>query len=62
VAPPVVEAANRFKAGLLAQERQAAVRLVQAYGRIYGGMQKQIEALLVQMQALDKPTRGRCQA
>lgn len=58
MAPPIVEAANQFKAGLLAQERQAAVRLVQAYGRIYQGMQAEIRALLAQMQALNKPTRG----
>lgn len=55
--PPVVEAANKLKAGLLARERQAATRLVRAYGRIYGGMQEQIKTLLVEMRTLDSPTR-----
>jgi len=58
MAAPVIEAANKLKAGLLARERQAATRLVRAYGRIYSALQEQIKALLAEMQALDSPTRG----
>ena len=61
MAPPVIEAAYRFKAGLLASERQSATRLVKAYGRIYQGMQGQTQALLDQMLAMENPTRGQLQ-
>ena len=59
--PPVIDAAHRFKAGLLAGERQSAARLVKAYGRIYQGMQAQTRALLDQMLAMENPTRGQLQ-
>jgi len=58
VAPPIIEAANKFKAGLLARERQSATRLVRAYGRIYQGLQRQTQALLDQMLVMERPTRG----
>jgi len=58
VAPPIIEAANKFKAGLLARERQSATRLVKAYGRIYRGLQEQVQVLLNKMLAVERPTRG----
>lgn len=61
MAPPVIDAAHRFKAGLLARERQSATRLVKAYGRIYQGMQGQTQSLLDQMLAMESPTRGQLQ-
>lgn len=42
---PVLGAAARYRAQLLAQERQAATRLVQAYGRAYQGLTVELEAL-----------------
>jgi hypothetical protein len=42
---PVLESAARFRAQLLAQERQAATRLVEAYGTAYRSLQTEYEAL-----------------
>lgn len=42
---PVVEAAERYRAQLLAQEQQAATRLVEAYGRAFAELQTEYEAL-----------------
>lgn len=48
---PVVDAANRYRAQLLAQERAAATRLVQAYGRTFAALQDQMAVLQVAMVA-----------
>ena len=49
---PVIEAANTYRAQLLRQERAAAVRMVREYGRIYAGLQSQIDALLLEIAAM----------
>lgn len=52
---PVLGAAARYRAQLLAQERQAATRLVQAYGRAYQGLTVELEALIAATATLETP-------
>lgn len=54
---PVLQAAQRFRAQLLANEQAAANRLTQAYGRAYGRLQTNIEALEQALSALPDPDR-----
>jgi hypothetical protein len=43
--PAIVQSVNRFRAALLAAERESAVRLVSAYGGVYQNLQDKIRAL-----------------
>jgi len=45
-------AAEKFRGELLKREREAAVRLVNAYGGVYERLQGQIKALIVELDAL----------
>lgn len=58
---PLLLAAARFRAALLRAERQAAARLVRAYGTAYQRLQGDIEALLAAIAALESPTWGQVQ-
>lgn len=42
---PVISAAERYRRQLLAQERQAATRLVRAYGRAFASLSNELRAL-----------------
>jgi hypothetical protein len=55
---PVLTAAQRFRAELLAGERDRAVRLVNAYGGVYRRLQDSIQALVDAIDALPDPTPG----
>ena len=52
---PLLAAAQAFRAELLAGERARAVRLVNAYGRVYRQLQDAIQALAEQIAGLDHP-------
>lgn len=54
--PPVIQAANRFRDALLRGERDAAVRLIRAYGLAYQRLQGDIDALLEVIASMPKPT------
>lgn len=54
--PPIIQAANRFRAAILRRERDAAIRLVQAYGRAYQRLQGDIDALLATIAQMPNPT------
>lgn len=58
MASPAIEFAMKLRMRILSRERQAAVRLVHAYGRIYADMKDQIDALLEQIAAMEEPTTG----
>lgn len=45
IEPAIVQSVNRFRAALLAAERESAVRLVQSYGGVYEKLQTYIRAL-----------------
>ena len=47
-----LESAEQFRRALLSKERQAAVRLVRAYGGVYQRLQSQIEALTAELDRL----------
>ncbi|MFQ5433481.1 MAG: hypothetical protein ACE5FD_01255 [Anaerolineae bacterium] len=53
-----VTAMEKFRAALLARERRAAVRLVNAYGAIYEKLQADIEALADEIAALSPQQAG----
>jgi hypothetical protein len=53
---PVIDAATMFRRGLLNRERQQAMALVNAYGRIYGRMGDSIRALEEQIAGMEEPT------
>jgi hypothetical protein len=53
---PLIEAIARFRAEVLAGERTRAVRIVNAYGRVYRQLQAAIESLAEQLAVLDQPT------
>lgn len=55
---PVLEAAARYRAQLLANERQAATRLVRAYGRAFASLRDQTEALQQQLASLPDPQQA----
>jgi SPP1 gp7 family putative phage head morphogenesis protein len=55
--PEFVAALERFRRALLARERAAAVRLVNAYGRVYARLQRDIEALADEIATMDAPTK-----
>ena len=55
---PVIEAAQRFRAGLLARERTNANALVRAYGRAYASMGDNISALEAEVRNLQDPDRA----
>ena len=52
---PTIEAAEQFRAALLAMERQQAVRYVQAYGQIVQELQVMIEALTAELATMEAP-------
>lgn len=54
---PVIDAATRFRQGLLNREQSRATALVSAYGRAYRSMQSQITALEQQIAAMEKPEK-----
>lgn len=56
---PVLDASARFQAQLLARERTAAVRLVNAYGGVYQRLQASIDALADAIAMMPNPTPGR---
>lgn len=55
---PVLEAATRYRAQLLARERAASTRLVEAYGRAYASLQAEAEALQQQLAAMADPQQA----
>lgn len=55
---PVTDAAQRYRARLLALERQSATRLVQAYGRAYDALSDELAALQVAMVAQESWTQA----
>lgn len=52
------QAAEKFRRALLRQEREAATRLVRAYGKAYSKLQGDIQALVKALGEMDAPTRG----
>lgn len=56
--PPLLQSVERFRAAILRAERQAATRLVNAYGSAYERLQGDVDALNRAMAEMGTPTWG----